>query len=150
MAQITVVQFRTNFPEFAYKRGQFPDSSITFWLAVGYLRLNARRWVSLLDLGVQLYVAHNIVLEKQAADAAKRGGSPGQSTGPVNSKSVDKVSVGYDTAAAILEGAGNYNLTTYGTRFYELMLMAGAGPVQIGPGGCGVPVYPFYGIPFIC
>jgi hypothetical protein len=60
-------------------------------------------------------------------------------TGVINSKSVDKVSIGYDTAGGIEAGAGHWNLTIYGTRLIKLIKMVGAGPVQVGI-GC-TPMY---------
>lgn len=82
-----------------------------------------------------LFIAHHAVLERKALDAAAQpGGVPGVSTGVINSKSVDKVSVGYDTAAGTEEGAGHWNLTVYGIRLKSLFNMMGAGPVQVGIG----------------
>lgn len=133
-ALVTPQQFLEDFPEFGYKQGQYPVGRIQFWLNLAYLRLPACVWNELLNAGVELYVAHNLVLEKQASDAGKKGGSPGQATGPINSKSVDKVSVGYDTASASIDGAGNYNLTTFGTRFYELVMIVGTTAITINGG----------------
>jgi hypothetical protein len=59
----------------------------------------------------------------------------------LNSKSVDKVSAGYDTASVAEEFGGNWNLTTYGQRLYRLMQQFGAGPLQIGAGPGCAPVY---------
>jgi hypothetical protein len=53
-------------------------------------------------------------------------------SGIVSSKSVDKVSVSYDTSGAMEAGAGHWNLTTYGTRYIRLVKLVGAGPLQIG------------------
>lgn len=130
MAQITVAQFRTTFPEFA-ATARYPDAQVQFWLTLGYKRCRPTPWADLLDEGVQFYTAHNLVLERQAQDSAARGAVPGIATGVINSKSVDKVSLGYDTQAASVEGAGNYNLTTYGTRFMELVNIVGAQAIQV-------------------
>lgn len=137
---ITPDVFRENFPEFANDTS-YPDAQVQFWLDVAYKRLPACKWDDLLDLGAQLYTAHNLTLERQAGKAAASGGVPGINSGPINSKSVDKASAGYDSAVASIEGAGNYNITTYGTRFYELMLIVGAGAIQVGTGyGQGGPI----------
>jgi hypothetical protein len=50
--------------------------------------------------------------------------------GMVARKTVDKVSVTYDTASAMEEDAGHWNLTVYGTRFIRLARMVGTGGMQ--------------------
>lgn len=130
---VTSNSFRQHFPEFA-DRKVYADPAFNYWNTVAGKMVNAARWFDMLDTGIELFVAHNLVLEKQALDAAAVGGAPGLSTGPVNSKSVDKVSVAYDTAAALEVGAGHWNLTVYGTRFVALSKMFGAGPIHIGGG----------------
>ena len=69
--------------------------------------------------------------ELQAQAAAAKGAPPGVSTGPVSAKGVGPVNVSYDTAAGSEEGGGNYNLTTYGTRYLNLMKMFGRGGFQL-------------------
>jgi hypothetical protein len=41
------------------------------------------------------------------------------------------VTQAYDTTAGIVPEAGHWNLTTYGMRFIQLVLMFGAGPIQV-------------------
>lgn len=145
---INAAQFRNDFPEFA-DGACYPRSWIDYWLRVSELLLNGCRWgasaaetwptsnppkLNLYDVGCELFVAHNLVLEKQGAAVSVNGGIPGMGTGIINSKSVDKVSVGYDTSAGIEAGGGHWNLTTYGTRLLRLMKQLGAGPMQISPG----------------
>lgn len=130
---ITVADFRANFPEFT-SSSDFSNATIQFWLDLAYQMLNASRWLNQLDIGAQLFTAHNIALEAKALKESQNGGIPGQNTGPINSKSVDKVSVGYDTGAGIVPDAGHWNLTTYGTRFIWMLRMFGAGPIQVGIG----------------
>lgn len=137
MANLTPAQLRTDFPEFA-STVVYPTSQVTFWITLAYKLLNAQRWGNVLDQGVELFVAHNLAIEARAQADAAKGGIPGQQVGPVSSKSVDKVSMGYDTGSGIEPGAGHWNLTIYGTRFVRLMRMFGAGPVQVGIGA--VPV----------
>lgn len=131
---ITVDEFRTNFSEFKSTE-KYPDGDITFWLGLAALMLNARRWGRLLDYGTQMFVAHHLVLEAQAKRAAAAGGIPGTQIGIVNSKSVDKVSVGYDVNAALAsKDAGHWSMSTYGLRFWQLVQMVGAGPIHVGAG----------------
>lgn len=85
----------------------------------------------LFDYGQELFAAHNLTLDTRAGDEANKGNVPGWSRGMINNTSVDKASVGYDTASAMEEGAGHWNLTTWGVRFRRMMMMVGAGAVQI-------------------
>ena len=142
-AQVTPVEFITNFPEFG-NNAVYPLAQIQFWLNAAYQQVRAQVWQDQTDLGAQLFTAHYLVLAAQAAKAALTGGVPGQNTGAVNNRSVDKVSVGYDTANASVKDAGNWNLTTYGTRFKYFVNMFGAGGIQIGACGFG---YPYPGFP---
>lgn len=130
---VTAASLRANFPAFA-DAAVYPDSAINYWLSLAGKLLNVDRWGDLLDDGSQLFVAHNLVLEKQSAEAARDGNDPGEQTGPTASKAVGPVNVSYDTQAAIELNAGHWNMTTYGTRFIRLARMVGAGPVQLGIG----------------
>lgn len=93
---------------------------------------------TVVDFATEQWVAHQIVLEKQAIAAAAAGGDPGTKIGVISSKSVNGVSVGFDVGAVtggnMQENAGYYNQTVYGIRFYRLMRLRGAGPIQIGIG----------------
>ena len=130
---IAISQFRADYPEFA-STSVYPNSQVNYWLSMAYSMLNAGRFKSQLDMAAELFVAHNISLEARAQAEAKNGGIPGQTTGPLSSKSVDKVSVSYDTGSGIQPDAGHWNLTIYGTRLIRMMRMFGAGPLQIGMG----------------
>lgn len=134
---ISVAQFRVDYPEFG-STVSYPNSQVSYWLEVAYSMLNAGRWGRQLDIGAELFIAHHVAIEAKAMAESANGGIPGTQVGPVNSKSVDKVSMGYDTGAGIQEGAGHWNMTIYGTRFIRLARMFGAGPVQIGIGAAPV------------
>ena len=134
---ITPQQLRVDFPEFG-SSVTYPNSALTFWLGIAYQMLNADRWGKQLDLGAELFCAHQLTLEARAQLEASNGGIPGQTVGVVNSKSVDKVSIGYDTSAGIEPDAGHWNLSIYGTRFIRLNKMMGAGPLFVGVGA--IPV----------
>lgn len=138
---VTPKTFRENFPEFK-DIDQYTDSGIQYYVNVatnlsgtGRGMFRASLWKSALDTGVELFVAHNMVLEARAQAEANNGAVPGVSTGAISDKSVDKVRVGYDTAGSAEEGAGHWNLTVYGTRLKRLINMFGMGPITIG-GGC--------------
>lgn len=119
--------FRALYPEFA-STTTYPDVMLTQWLAVGTMMLNGPRWAEALDLGLGLFMAHNITLGALNAKAASKGAVPGQQLGPLSSKSAGAVSASYDISSGIEPGAGHWNLTTYGTRFIQLAGWMGAGP----------------------
>lgn len=142
---ITAGQLRADFPEFKVA-ASYPDASINYWIAKAYRMLNPCRWGTELDSAAELYVAHMIVLEKRARDAAAAGGTPGQARGPIASAGVDKGNVAYDPNISSMEGYGHWNLTDYGTRLAFDIENFGAGPVQVGI-GCGGFVSPWAGPP---
>ncbi|WP_371355587.1 DUF4054 domain-containing protein [Pseudomonas chlororaphis] len=123
-------QFRQDFPEFT-DTTIYKDSAINLWLALGEKTLAPDRWCDYLDLGLELFIAHNLSLAAGRELAAAVGGTPGQVKGPLTSKSVDKVSAGYDTGAVALQDGGFYNLTTYGIQFLQLARMVGTGGIQL-------------------
>lgn len=129
---VTVASFRADFPEFADATA-YPDTGILFWLTLGYNLLDPIRWGDLLDPGVELFIAHNIVLEKYNQMAIAAGRPPGLvgGTGVAASKSVGGVSISYNTTFGFIEGAGSYNLTTYGIRFYTFARIIGIGGMQL-------------------
>ena len=145
---VTNATFRVDFPAFADST-RYPSGLIDFWLNVASQLLNQDRWGppatygqpnSFYDIGQELFVAHNCSIERKAMDEAANGAPPGVSTGPVASKSVDKVSINYSPSDALEPDAGHWNLTVYGTRFAQLMKMAGAGPFQVGIGAAYDPL----------
>ncbi len=134
---ITVSQFRSDLPEFADVT-RFPDSFIAFWLGWAAKMVNADVWADCVDLGVEMFTAHNLSLERKAMDVAAKGGVPGAQGGVLTGKAVDKVSASYDASAGIELGAGHWNLTIYGTRFIQMAKNFGAGPITIEGGSCGM------------
>jgi hypothetical protein len=139
--------FRVNLPEFTDST-LYPDSQINRWLTLGGLLLLAEAWGDLLDHGLELYTAHHLALWRRNANVAANGGIPGQGGGVVASKSVDTASTSYDTGAATLAGAADWNLTTYGVEFARLARQIGMGaPSQIMGGATVSPAvgYPLTG-----
>lgn len=127
---VTAAQFRQDFPEFA-DASIYTDSQVTLWLGVSLLLVNECRWGDLYNLGIELVTAHHLAIAMRDQTAAAVGGVPGTMTGPLASKSVDKVSASYDTSAATLDNAGFWALTSYGMRFLTLARMMGAGGLQV-------------------
>jgi len=122
--------FRGNFPEFS-DQSVYPDSQVTFWATLAEAQLNQCKWGSIWTTACNLYVAHNIVIAKQNVAAGAIGGSPGQSGGITNSKTVGSVTAAYDAASQSEVGAGFWNRTTYGQQLYRLIKIYGAGCIQL-------------------
>lgn len=136
---VTVNTFRRDFIEFSDST-DYANSTISYYLTLAGKLMDTNRWGDLYDDGVNLFIAHNIALERRAIQTAANDGIPGQSGGITSSKSVDKVSISYDTASAAELDAGHWNLTIYGTRYIRLARMIGMGPVQIGACGATSPL----------
>ena len=154
---ITPNSFRIDFPEFA-STVDFPSSILNYYIALSGLLLNKQRFGrpgatvtnppnNMYDMAQELFVAHHVVLERNAQIAARSGGVPGEARGPVTSKSSGPISISYDAGASVDQNAGHWNDTEYGKRFWSLVQMFGAGPIQVGigaawPGPCfnGVPL----------
>ena len=124
------VTFRADFPEFN-DDVVWTNAQINFYLNIADKMLLLSRWNDIKPYGVELFVAHNIVLAKSSFDSSNVGGLPGMLSGPTNSKNVGSVSISYDTQAGIEKEAGHWNMTTYGKQFIHLARMMGAGAVQL-------------------
>jgi hypothetical protein len=130
---LTIAQFRNDFPAFA-DTTVYPDSALTFWLNVAVLMLNVGRWGAMYNLGLELYMAYNLLVESQNQIVVAIGGQPGIVRGPIASETPGSVSLSYDTNAGLDKDAGIWNMNNYGTRFYHLMRIMGAGPVLVNAG----------------
>lgn len=127
---MNLTAFRAAFPEFS-DLARYPDAMLTFWATLATAQVNVRRWGDIAPTGVFLYVAHEITLASQNFNVAKVGGVPGGASGPVSSKAIGQVSVGYDAAQAAELNAGHWNLTSYGKMFLRLARIFGSGVVQL-------------------
>ncbi len=122
--------FRLHFPEFA-DTTTYPDAQVQFYIDIASVCLNPYRWGSLLQPGVELMTAHMLALSMYAFLGGQAGGVPGLAKGLMTNKSVSRVSVGYDVNVTAMEGAGPWNYTIYGQRFYWLMRMVGIGGYEV-------------------
>ncbi len=136
---VTVPSFRGGYPEFA-DQTRYPNGMVAHYLAFALKMMDADRWGELIDEGTMLFTAHHCTLRRRAMDQADNGDAPGGASGPVNSRSVDKVSVGFDTGAGTIEGGAQWNLTVYGIEFLQMMKLVGAGPIQVGAEFCADPL----------
>ena len=161
---VTVSDFQTAFPEFTVYN--FATPAIQFWLDFAGIYVNQAVWggpalpgkpFTPCDYGVLFYSAHNIALALQSVAAAPINpatgqpiGAPGMTAGIESQKAIDKVSVSLYIGAIIEEGAGNWNATSYGTRFARMARQFGSAPQYIGAGvpQTGMYAYAGPGYPF--
>lgn len=122
--------FISIFPEFGDET-VFTPTAYAFWEAEAERELPLSRFGSSLPLAIMLWVAHQLALSARSAQAYASGAAPGGSVSAVASKSVDGVSVSFDTSDSSLEGAGEWNATSYGQRFYRLLKSFGTGPLYV-------------------
>lgn len=127
---MTVTEFRTCFPEFS-DEAIYPDDSVQFWLDMADRFLVATRWGDALPLGLALFTAHNMALDRQTYLSGQRGAAPGISGGVMASKSLGGASVSYESVQALFADAGAWALTQYGRRFWTLIRLMGMGGMQI-------------------
>lgn len=127
---MTPAEFREAFPEFA-DTTKYPDSQVEFWMTVAVSLVNPERWGVLTDNGIALVTAHHLVIANQDQAVSSAGATPGEVKGATASKSVDKVSVGYDTKSVTIDDAGFWNMSKYGIRYITLAKMFGAGGLQL-------------------
>lgn len=127
----TVSDFRTAFPQFS-DTTRYPDTQIQFRLNLAYVLLSEKTMgKDLFPYFVQLFVAHYMVLWVADDRAIATGGTGGVSGGVASAKSVDKVSVSYDTGATLNSDAGFWNYTRFGAEFWQLIMMFGIGGIQL-------------------
>lgn len=119
--------FRDHFPEFADETA-YPDAMIEFWSGLAEARMSPAqaRWGNLYPYGLELMTAHYLSGAKQDEET-----SPGSSGGMVSSESAGDVSISYDTGAVAIEGAGDWNATSYGRKWKQLANIVGMGGIQL-------------------
>lgn len=128
---VTPAIFRRDFPAFA-SAAFYPEDQVAFWIASAPA-IDPNRWgggpPGGFFLGQELWVAHMLTLER-ANQLNALTGRAAFAGGPATSRSVGGVSVSYDLSASYYQGAGFFNLTTYGQRYWYLLQQAGMGPLQ--------------------
>jgi Protein of unknown function (DUF4054) len=148
---ITPQSFRVDYPEFA-STVTYSNAQVIYWINFATLLINPCLFGgpgdspplnppdNLYDVLIELFTAHNIVLEAQAQKTAANGGIPGLTTGPISSKRVGPAAQTYDVALGVNPDDGQYNLTIYGTRFINLYKLGGAPGIVAN--GCGNFLFP--------
>jgi hypothetical protein len=163
---ITSTVFRQFFNAFA-DPGVFDDNMLNLYIGIAGNLLNDNRWggnadevldvdgnittMGTLNYGICLVTAHHLVLTARDNATVRATGLPGIVEGVRNAKSVDKVSVGYDTESVTIKGGDFWNMTQYGIRFLHLARMMGTGGalqlISVGPlygdGGIGWPGFSY-------
>ena len=118
-----VQTFQSVFPEFASTAAP----AANFWLTQAQNELALNALGANADLACYLFMAHNLVLNAQDAQDAATGSLPGDTLGPVASKSAGGLSVSYDSGSITTAGAGDWNATSYGQRLAALLKRVSVG-----------------------
>lgn len=127
----TIADFRRDFPQFSDAE-KFPDAQITFRLTLADRLLSENvTGRELFPYFAELFVAHYLYLFAADSRSSLAGGAGGSTNGVQASKSVDKVSVSYDTGSTLNADAGFWNNSRYGAEFWQLLMMFGAGGRQL-------------------
>ena len=126
---LSIDAFRRAFPEIT--AAKYSDASVQIRLTLADKFFSPDRFPEgeVRDHAMALYTAHFLTLHGSLA----AGGSGKESgrLGVVSSKSVDGASVSFDTGSGVEDGAGQWNLTTYGRELYLLIRVFGAGAIQL-------------------
>lgn len=140
--EVTVSGFRETFPEFV-NDVTYPAYMIQPLLNLNKQMVNEARFGEMSAYMIYLRTAHLLVIGKQNAQAAARGGVPGMSVGPMSSKAAEGMSASYEVSAIMEDGAGWWNTTSYGRMWWYYKNLFGAGPVQVGgPGPAVLTAWP--------
>lgn len=128
-AMAAIARFRSDFSEFSDKT-KFQDDQIFFYIALARQLISIDRLGEVWSFALELFVAHNLVLELAARrNALKSDSLPGMlgggGMGVQTSKTVGSASVTYSDASNsqyLMEpGAGHWGLTVYGMRYLNLI-----------------------------
>ena len=120
-----IAGFRAAFPEFGSDT-TYPDAALNFWTGFAALYCDPCKWSTAYDQGMGLALTHFLVLS-----GTNQNGTPGTGTGLINSQGGGPISVSFDTQSVSEQGAAQWNLTNYGTRFFQLARMISGGAVQL-------------------
>ena len=127
---LTESSFREAMPMFADVQ-KYPSAQFNYYLKLALKLLPESRWDDLLDDGYTFFIAHYLTLYARDMAFVDVGGIGGKVVGNETSKSIDGVSKSMDVSSVLNSDAGHWNQTTYGIQFYQLMMMVGAGGIQL-------------------
>lgn len=121
-----IEQFRIDFAEFSDET-KYPEPLVVFWSGIGEKLLNTNRWGDLLEQGLCLYTAHQLVLARKNLNAVEAGSDPGVDTGIISQQSAGSVSFGVDVQSSAENEGGFWNETVYGRQYLRLAKIIGIG-----------------------
>jgi hypothetical protein len=123
--------FRLHFPAFA-DTTRYPDPTVQFFIDMATVMCSPGVWCNLQQMGVELMTAHFLAMQQYAMQGGTGPGMvPGMASGVRTSKSVSKVSVGYDASVTAMEGWGPWNYTIYGQQYAWYAQLVGTGGFEM-------------------
>lgn len=131
---LTPTTFRLQFPSFKNPL-IYTERQVQFYIDMATKLLRPERWHDMLKEGYALFTAHFLAMDRIAStQPGGASGIPGAAVGIINSGTVDKVTFGKEVQSVMEDGAGHWNMTTYGLQYIRFARMFGMGPVQVGVG----------------
>ena len=125
-----IAQFRLDFPEFA-DEDVYTDSMCSFWSVLGEQINSVEVFGSAYTALIELFTCHNLSIQARNIDASAVGGIPSGDGGAISSKTVEQVSVDYDSVSTAISGGGDFNSTSYGRQYLILRRQFTCGVMQV-------------------
>lgn len=125
-----ITQFRLDFPEFA-DNTIYTDSMCSFWSVLGEQINSLEVFGSAYTQLIELFTAHNLSVQATNISASDVGGIPTGNGGAISSKTVEQVSVDYDSVSTAISGGGDFNSTSYGRQYLILRRQFTCGVMQV-------------------
>ena len=131
---LSVQGFREAFPQFTEEL--FPSARVGFYLTFAEKQLSFERWDTLWVEGCYLHTAHNLTLEQVALKNTDGTGGVDATAGTVVSVSKAVGGVSYSetkagSASTANPMAGEWNLTWYGQKYWQLCQLLGVGGLVV-------------------
>ena len=133
-----VADFLEMYPQFGAAEGgtpPIPTAVLTVYVNLASACLAYERWQDCWEVGMGFFIAHYATLYIQAmanvGDAAKVIASAGVAKGIQASKSVNDVSVSYQSVVTGWESWGSWNLTLFGQQFVQMANIIGMGAIVV-------------------
>jgi len=126
---ITPAQLRVRYPEFA-SEVTYPDARIQTWIDKGVGELSESAWGDQYNEALYPFTGHYLSWSSMVAAQAGTGGP----VGPVSSRSVGDVSVGFATVGGVVKQTQQeafFTLTPYGQEYWRMVLLYGVGMLAI-------------------
>lgn len=118
---MTILEFRTRFPEFTDVL--YPDPKVQLAIDDAAPFFNEDAWGDMLGIGMACYVAHNLILGKANAKTPIVDDASNKKVGEISKTRSEQLMVKFTE--------NPYLRTNYGQRYQQLAKLAGAGAISV-------------------